>query len=99
MILSKEEVEHIAMLARLNLTEEEKERYREQLSSILGHVSQLQELDTSGVKPLSNVLAKKMPLRNDIPEKGLSIEKVMKNAPDVKTAQFRVPPILEGKDE
>ncbi|MEK6223075.1 MAG: Asp-tRNA(Asn)/Glu-tRNA(Gln) amidotransferase subunit GatC, partial [Chloroflexota bacterium] len=58
MSLSREEVEHIALLARLQLSDEEKERYRVQLSSILEHVAKLQDLDTKNVLPLSNVIAK-----------------------------------------
>lgn len=99
MRLTKEEVEHIALLARLNLTEEEKERYRAQLSSILGLVSQLQELDTSEVEPMTSVLAKKMVLRKDDPKQGLDLKRVMENAPNVKNEHFRVPLILDGKDE
>ena len=99
MLLSKEEVEHIAMLARLNLSEEEKERYREQLSSILGHVAQLQDLNTDDVEPLVSVLAKEMPLREDLPSPGLSLKEATENAPDVKADQFKVPPILDGADE
>ena len=87
------------MLARLNLSEEEKERYREQLSSILGHVAQLQDLDTENVEPLTSVLAKEMPLREDTPSSGLSLKEAMENAPGVKAEQFRVPPILDGADE
>ncbi len=52
MKLSKEEVEHIAMLSRLELTDEEVEKYRDQLGSILGYVAKLQELDTTGVAEL-----------------------------------------------
>ncbi len=99
MLLTKEEVEHIAKLARLNLSDEEKERYREQLSSILEHVTRLQSLDTEDVAPLTSVLAKEMPLREDIPLEGLSLKEVMKNAPDVRANQFKVPPILDGADE
>jgi aspartyl-tRNA(Asn)/glutamyl-tRNA(Gln) amidotransferase subunit C len=57
MPLTREEVEHIAQLARLELTEDEKARYREQLSAILDYVAKLQELDTSEVPPMSAVFA------------------------------------------
>ena len=99
MLLSKEEVEHIALLARLSLSEEEKERYREQLSSILGHVAQLQELDTSNIEALTSVLAEKMPLRKDIPKDGFTLNETMKNAPAIKNEHFQVPLILDCQDE
>jgi len=101
MRLTREEVEHIALLARLKLSEEEKERYREQLSSILDHVAQLQELDTADVHPLSSVLAEAMPLREDLPRDSLTQGELLKNAPDKAQEQFRVPPILDegGEDE
>ena len=65
MSLTLKEVEHIALLARLQLSEEEKKRYQKQLSSILEHVAQLQELDTSNVAPLNSVIAEKMTTQED----------------------------------
>ncbi|MDH5605298.1 MAG: Asp-tRNA(Asn)/Glu-tRNA(Gln) amidotransferase subunit GatC [Anaerolineae bacterium] len=97
MSLTKEEVEHIALLARLNLSEEEKERYRGQLSSILEHVAQLQELDTANVKPMSSVLAEALALRADIPGESLTQEKLTANAPDAADNQFKVPPVLDNE--
>jgi aspartyl-tRNA(Asn)/glutamyl-tRNA(Gln) amidotransferase subunit C len=101
MRLTREEVEHIALLARLKLSEEEQERYREQLSSILDHVAQLQELDTAEVAPLNSVLAEAMPLREDQPGESLTPNELLKNAPGKTQDQFRVPPILDegGADE
>ena len=99
MKLSKAEVEHIASLARLSLTEEEKERYRIQLSSILDHISQLQEIDTSDISALTSVWDNKMIPRLDDPHQGLTTEKLLDNAPETAREQFKVPPILDGKDE
>ena len=82
MRLTREEVEHIASLARLNLSEEEKERYREQLSSILDHIAQLAELDTEHIPPLSSVIAEYMPLRADKPADPLPPADLLHNAPD-----------------
>ena len=65
MTLTLKEVEHIALLARLDLTQEEKERYQQQLSAILDHVAQLQELDTSDIKTTSSVLPPRSRLRED----------------------------------
>ncbi len=95
MILTKEEVEHIAALARLELTEDEKARYREQLSEILDYASRLQRIDTSHIPPTATVLAKRSPLRPDVPAQGLSIDEVLRGAPNAEQKQFRVPPVLE----
>ncbi len=95
MALKLEEVEHIAELARLDLTGEEKERFREQLSSILDHIAQLQTLDTAAIQPTSSVLPPRSVLRADEPRPGLGIEALMQNAPDQEASQFRVPPVLD----
>jgi aspartyl-tRNA(Asn)/glutamyl-tRNA(Gln) amidotransferase subunit C len=89
------EVEHIADLARLELTDEEKARYREQLSAILDYVAQLRELDTTGIPPTSSVLPPRSALREDEPRPGLSLDELLRNAPDTEAGQFRVPPVLE----
>ncbi len=95
MSLTKEEVEHIAELARLELTEEEKARYREQLSDILDYAARLQALDTSHIPPTSTVLAKRSLLRPDVAVVGLSTEEVLSNAPRAEQKQFRVPPVMD----
>ncbi len=95
MKLTLEQVEHIAELARLELTAEEKERYRQQLSAILEYAARLQSLDTSGIPPTSSVLPPRSVLREDEPRPGLPIEAVLRNAPQVEQDQFRVPPVLE----
>lgn len=95
MSLSKKEVAHIASLARLALTPEELETYREQLSAILDHVAQLDELDTAGISPTSSVLPVHASLREDEPRPGLGVPALKKNAPDWDQDQFRIPPIFE----
>ncbi len=95
MSLTKEEVEHIAALARLELSEEEKERYREQLSEILDYAARLQALETSHIPPTSTVLAGRAALRADVPSQGLSTDEALRNAPRAAQKQFRVPPVLE----
>lgn len=95
MKLSLAEVEHIAALARLDLTEAEKEQYRQQLSAILEHVAQLQALDTEGIPPTSSVLPATGRLREDEVRVGLPVESVLANAPARKKDQFLVPPVLE----
>lgn len=95
MKLSLAEVEHIAALARLRLTGDEKARYRDQLSEILEYAARLQAVDTSGISPTSSVLPARSVLRVDQPREGLSLEEVLRNAPDSEKGQFRVPPVLE----
>ncbi len=95
MSLTQEEVEHIAELARLELTEDELERYREQLSAILDYAARLQALDTSHIPPTSTVLAQRTVLRPDVPAQGLTTEEALRNAPRAEQNQFRVPPVME----
>lgn len=95
MSLTLEEVEHIAELARLRLTEVEKARFREQLSAILEYFASLQALDTSNVPPTSSVSPARSVLRPDEPRPGMSLEDLLRNAPDSEAGQFRVPPVLD----
>lgn len=94
-MLSREEVLHIAHLARLELTEEEIEAYRRQLSAILDYFQKLQDVDTEGIPPTASVLPPRSVLRKDEPRPGLPREVLLANAPDVEDGQFRVPPVLE----
>lgn len=93
--ISKEEVKHVANLARLAITEEETEMFTNQLDAIIKFAEQLNELDTTGVEPTTHVLEMKNILREDKAEKGLPVEDVVKNAPDHKDGYIRVPSILE----
>ncbi|AIE58823.1 Asp-tRNA(Asn)/Glu-tRNA(Gln) amidotransferase subunit GatC [Bacillus methanolicus] len=93
--ISKDQVKHVAHLARLAITEEEAEKFTKQLDAIISFAEQLNELDTEGVKPTSHVLDMKNVLREDKPEKGLPQEEVLKNAPEHEKGQFKVPSILE----
>lgn len=95
MTLTSAEVDHIADLARLQLTEDEKNRFRQQLSAILDYAASLQALDTSSIPPTSSVLPARSRLRPDEPLPGLPLEELLRNAPDVEKGQFRVPPVLE----
>jgi aspartyl-tRNA(Asn)/glutamyl-tRNA(Gln) amidotransferase subunit C len=95
MTLSIEEVEHIAELARLHLSQEEKERYREQLSDILEYAARLQNVDTAGIQPTASVSASRGALREDAPRPGLPLQNLLGNAPQITEGQFRVPPVLE----
>ncbi|MEP7106297.1 MAG: Asp-tRNA(Asn)/Glu-tRNA(Gln) amidotransferase subunit GatC, partial [Chloroflexota bacterium] len=72
MTLSREQVRHVAILARLGLEEGEEEFYAAQLSGILGHIDRLSQLDTEDIPPTAQVVALENPLRDDVPEPGLS---------------------------
>ena len=96
MPLSLEEVEHIATLARLELTVEEKTRYRQQLSAILDYIRKLQELDTTDIPPTFSVLSGAGPLRADESRPGLSREALFENAPEVERGQFKIPPVFDA---
>ena len=95
MPLTQAEVAHIARLARLNLTETELERYREQLSAILDYFTELSELDTTGVESMARVEKGERPLRQDAPRPGLGADALEKTAPDWLDGQFRVPPVFD----
>jgi len=95
MNLTLQEVEHIAQLARLELTPAEKERYQQQLSAILDYAARLQQLDTTGIAPTASVLPPHSVLRADVALVGLSTAALLSNAPDVELNQFRVPPVME----
>ncbi len=95
MRLTPEEVEHVALLARLRLTEEERERFTTQLNSILDHFEQLQQIDTSGVAPMSHAVPMSNVLRDDEPAPPLSVEEALQNAPDQDRECFRVPRVIE----
>ena len=95
MPLSKEEVQHIATLARLELTGEELEHYREQLSAILDHVTSLQHLDTENIPPMSSVFSGDSRLRVDESRPSLPPEKILGNTPYNTDGQFKIPPVFE----
>ena len=95
MKITIKEVEHVARLARLELTKEEKEQMRAQLDSILSYIEKLNELDTSAVEPTSHVLPMKNVFREDEVRPSLSQEEALANAPDRQDLFFRVPRILE----
>ncbi|WP_243299515.1 Asp-tRNA(Asn)/Glu-tRNA(Gln) amidotransferase subunit GatC [Bacillus litorisediminis] len=93
--ISLDEVKHVAHLARLEITEEEAVMFTKQLDAIISYAEQLNELDTENIEPTSHVLDMKNVMREDIPEKGLPREEVLKNAPDHEDGQIKVPSILD----
>lgn len=95
MKISKQEVDHVAKLARLELTDQEKEKLTDQLSNILTYVEKLNELDTKGVEPTAHVLDINNVMRNDEPGESLTQERALANAPDKAAGHYKVPKIIE----
>jgi aspartyl-tRNA(Asn)/glutamyl-tRNA(Gln) amidotransferase subunit C len=95
MAISHEDVQAIAELAKLELTDEEVALYAGQLSDILGYFERLQELDTSHIEPTASVLPLKSVMRDDIAGEPLTPEEVIANAPDSLANQFRVNAVLD----
>ena len=94
-MLTREEVLHVARLARLHLTEEELERMRAQLDAILAYVDKLRELDVEGVEPTSHAVPLVDVMRDDALAPCLPQEAALANAPDRDGEFFRVPRIIE----
>ena len=92
-MITIEQVEHIARLARLSLTEEEKKLYAGQLSEILAYFSQLEAIDTTNVEPMSHPIDSINVMREDEIVEPEGHEKMLENAPDKEGAYFRVPKI------
>ena len=95
MAVSKEDVHYIAQLARLRLTPEEETRMKEDLNAILGYMETLNELDTTGVEPMSHVLDLTNRFRPDAVQQRISHEDALKNATDADSDYFRVPKVIE----
>ncbi len=95
MKITKQEVEHVAKLARLELSDQEKGKLTDQLSNILSYVEKLSELDTRGVEPTSHVLDINNVMREDIPASSLPQEKALSNAPEKAAGHYKVPKIIE----
>ena len=95
MKLSREEVQHIALLARLGMTETELERFREQLSNILENFQVLQQVDTTDVPPTTQSVALQSVVRDDEVAPSLPPDDVLANAPQREGELFRVKAVLE----
>jgi aspartyl-tRNA(Asn)/glutamyl-tRNA(Gln) amidotransferase subunit C len=99
MKISRAEVEHMADLARLDLSETEVEQLQKELSQILEYVEQLNQLDTTDVLPTSHVTITRDVLREDAAGGSLSREDVLANAPRVQGGFFRVHAVLEKAEQ
>ena len=91
-MLSRDQVLHVAKLARLELTDDEMERFGGELSKVLDHIEKIGELgDLADVEPTSHVVAVENVLREDEPRPSIPREKALANAPDAADGGFRVP--------
>lgn len=94
MALTIEEVEHVALLARLDLSDSDKKVFVQQLSSILEYADKLNELPTDGVDPLAHILPVYNVFREDIARPGSPREEILSNAPLLEDNQYKVPKIV-----
>ena len=99
MSLTLSDVEHVAALARLGLRDDEKERLRQQLSSILEHIAVLSQLDTSSIPPTAQVVDLVNVLRDDVVAPSLTQADVLKNAPRSRDGFIEVRAVMGGSDE
>lgn len=90
MDLSKDEIDHVAILARLSLGETETEAMRKELTAILGYVDELEKAPTEGLEPISQIRNLENIAREDIIEPSLETEKILQNAPDKKEGFIKV---------
>lgn len=95
MSLTKQEVEHIARLARLELSDAEKEEYTGQLNEILHFVEKLNQLDTTGIEPTAHAIRVQNVFRPDAVHPSMDPEAALSNAPERRDNYFKVPKILE----
>ena len=95
MSVTRKEVEHVANLARLELSEQEQEQLTEQMNAILKYVEKLGELDTGSVEPTTHVLPVVNVMREDRVKPSAGVETALRNAPDEEDGHFKVPAVLE----
>ena len=90
-MIDRDQVLHVAKLARLKVTDDEVDRMAEELSKILGYVETMNELDLEGVEPTSHVVDLVNVLRDDVPRPSMPRERALEQAPDSANGGFRVP--------
>jgi len=95
MSITREQVEHVALLARLELSEAEKDHFAQQLGAILDFVQKLDEMDTSGVEPMVHGIDAFQPLRQDAVGESLPRQAALQNAPESSEGCFKVPRIID----
>ena len=94
-VISDETIEYVGILAKLELSEEEKERAKKDMGEMLDYIDKLNELDTTGVEPMSHVFPVKNVFREDVVENGDDSENMLKNAPEVREQSYVVPKTVE----
>lgn len=99
MAIDRRTVEHVATLARLALTEEETDRFAQQLGQILAYCAKLNELDTDDVEPTSSVVGMTNVMRDDVAGPSLSRDEVLAAAPAHEGGFFTVPPVIETEPQ
>ena len=92
--LSPELTEHIARLAHIELSQDEKEKFTEQMNSILGHFTQLEEVDIEGIEPTTHVMDIKNVFREDVIVKGLTQQQAIENASETQEGHIKAPKII-----
>ena len=97
--ITRDEVERVAALARVSLTDEEAERMAAELDTILEYVESLEAVDTEGIEPTSQVIPLATPLREDRAAPPLDPAVAVANAPEAEGSAFVVPKVIEGEDE
>ena len=95
MAITREDVDHVAYLARLGLAEDERERLCAELDQILGYMQVLQQLDTSAIPPTAQVIPLHNVMRPDVVQPSLPVDATLANAPAREESYFRVAPVLE----
>ena len=93
--ITKEQVRHVAALARLEMDEQELDSYGRDLTDILGYVAKLNEIDTSGVEATAHMVSMDTPFRDDALGESFSHEQSLKNAPRREGFYFQVPQVIE----
>ena len=89
------DIEHVAKLARLYLTDDEKARLREQLGAILEHAAKVGEVAAADVPPTASPIPRANVFREDVPEPSLPVDEALRNAPERESGRFKVPRIAE----
>lgn len=94
-IISDETIEYVGILAKLKLSDEEKEQAKKDMGSMLDYIDKLNELDTSGVEPMSHVFPVHNVFREDMVVNGDESDKILANAPEEKDGSFMVPKTVD----
>ncbi|MFI3176083.1 MAG: Asp-tRNA(Asn)/Glu-tRNA(Gln) amidotransferase subunit GatC [Eubacteriales bacterium] len=93
--ITDETIDYVGILAKLDLHDEEKEHAKHDMESMIAYIEQLNELDTTGVEPMSHVFASHNVFREDVVTNGDERDEILKNAPGQKEGMFQVPKTVE----